>query len=197
MAAVTSSDLAMAQSILDAANIIIPTGNLADGCYDELGTRYVIPQYCIAEPTNLRQDPEAHRTATNTTMTEDEDDTFKKTPTSSASPLTSQPSPSPVHVPAGDDTLYPITVRLSTAQDLKVHISKHDETVASLRTRIFMMPESNVTVQTHTLRLIYLGRLLSDNEGIVCEEAVTDESKLDHVIVIPEGAIIQALAAKK
>lgn len=167
----------------------------------ELGTRYVIPQYCIVEPTNLRQDPETHATVTNTntntntTMTEEDDDTFKKTPTSSLSPLASQPSP--VHVPSGDDTLYPITVRLSTAQDLKVHISKHDETVASLRTRIFMMPESNVTVQTHTLRLIYLGRLLSDDEGIVCEEAVTDESKLGHVIVIPDGAIIQALAAKK
>lgn len=33
-AAMKASDTSMAQSILEAANIILPTGNPADGCYD-------------------------------------------------------------------------------------------------------------------------------------------------------------------
>ncbi|RUS27962.1 hypothetical protein BC938DRAFT_482511 [Jimgerdemannia flammicorona] len=52
-AAVEAQDLKLAQSILDAANITMPTGSPADGCYDELGNRYVIPTYCLVEPTNM------------------------------------------------------------------------------------------------------------------------------------------------
>lgn len=34
---------------------MIPTGYLSDGCYDELGARYVIPEYCYAA-TIVRED---------------------------------------------------------------------------------------------------------------------------------------------
>ncbi|ORZ08944.1 hypothetical protein BCR42DRAFT_424323 [Absidia repens] len=57
-AATTSDDIILAQSILDAANITLPTGNPADGIYDELGTRYEIPLYCLVDPTNVIADGE-------------------------------------------------------------------------------------------------------------------------------------------
>ncbi|OAD71365.1 hypothetical protein PHYBLDRAFT_95130, partial [Phycomyces blakesleeanus NRRL 1555(-)] len=52
-AACTTPDLHLARSILDAANVTLPTGNPAEGCFDELGNRYEIPLYCIVNPSNL------------------------------------------------------------------------------------------------------------------------------------------------
>ncbi|KAI8814054.1 hypothetical protein BJ742DRAFT_786309 [Cladochytrium replicatum] len=52
-AACEAESLEMAQVIIDSANIQIPTGNLADGCYDELGNHYIIPLFCYTDPVNL------------------------------------------------------------------------------------------------------------------------------------------------
>lgn len=43
---------ALAQAIVDGANITCPNGTLTD-CYDELGNRYVLPVYCLSPPINL------------------------------------------------------------------------------------------------------------------------------------------------
>jgi len=48
-------DLALAQAILDGAGISLPGGSLVE-CYDELGTRYSIPVYCLSTPLNLLTD---------------------------------------------------------------------------------------------------------------------------------------------
>ncbi|CAJ0630316.1 6128_t:CDS:2 [Entrophospora sp. SA101] len=48
-----SDDIILSQAVIDTANITIPTGNLAEGCYDELGNRYVIPVYCLVDPINI------------------------------------------------------------------------------------------------------------------------------------------------
>jgi len=48
-------DLALAQAILDGAGISLPGGSLVE-CYDELGTRYSIPVYCLSTPINLLTD---------------------------------------------------------------------------------------------------------------------------------------------
>jgi len=50
--AATREDQAMAQAILDGAGISLPGGSLVE-CYDELGTRYSIPVYCLSLPVNL------------------------------------------------------------------------------------------------------------------------------------------------
>ncbi|KAJ1969048.1 hypothetical protein H4R35_006253 [Dimargaris xerosporica] len=54
-----ASTKADAQAIVDSAQITVPTGRLCDGCYDALGNRYVIPLYCLADPTNLAPDDTA------------------------------------------------------------------------------------------------------------------------------------------
>merc|ERR1719369_151347 len=45
-------DYDMAQAILDGAAVSLPGGSLVE-CYDELGTRYSIPVYCLSFPVNL------------------------------------------------------------------------------------------------------------------------------------------------
>lgn len=45
--------LATAQSIIDAAEISVPTGRLADGAYDSLGGYYQLPQWVVTDPQNI------------------------------------------------------------------------------------------------------------------------------------------------
>ena len=52
-AACESEDDAFAQIVIDSAGIMIPTGLLSDGCYDELGAHYNVPEFCFSKPINL------------------------------------------------------------------------------------------------------------------------------------------------
>ncbi|KAJ5561454.1 hypothetical protein N7461_000215 [Penicillium sp. DV-2018c] len=50
---VRSGDLVLAQSIIDAAGITLPTGDLCQGCYDEHGVLYRLPQCVVSDPENM------------------------------------------------------------------------------------------------------------------------------------------------
>ncbi|KAI8137014.1 hypothetical protein BJV82DRAFT_637222 [Fennellomyces sp. T-0311] len=202
-AAMTSPDIRMAQSILDAANIIIPTGNPSEGCYDELGNRYVIPMYCLVDPTNVivpeddddpHHDDTAGMIASTSVPAQTKDDDDDDQPEEEKKPaITTTTTTTTISPDMTATALIPITVRLSTAQDIKVDISRTDETVASLRTRIYMQ-SANISPQTHTIRLIYLGRILQEEDRIVCEGETIPEPR---PVVIASGAVIQALVSKK
>jgi hypothetical protein len=58
---IRSGDLVTAQSIIDAAGITVPTGDLCEGCYDEQGVLYRIPQCVASDPENMV--PSSCRTA--------------------------------------------------------------------------------------------------------------------------------------
>ncbi|KFB44604.1 hypothetical protein ZHAS_00012486 [Anopheles sinensis] len=45
-------DFQLAQAILDGANISVPNGYLTE-CYDELGSQYKLPIYCLSYPVNI------------------------------------------------------------------------------------------------------------------------------------------------
>lgn len=45
--------LATAQSILSAAEITLPTGDLANGAYDSFGNYYQLPEHIVADPINI------------------------------------------------------------------------------------------------------------------------------------------------
>ena len=45
--------LATAQTILDAAEISLPTGDLANGAYDALGNYYHLPEWIVSDPNNV------------------------------------------------------------------------------------------------------------------------------------------------
>ena len=50
---VQEGDISTAQSILDAAAITLPTGNLKNGAYDEAGNLYQMPEHIVSDPTNI------------------------------------------------------------------------------------------------------------------------------------------------
>lgn len=48
--------LAMAQGILRAAEVTLPTGDLANGAYDSLGNYYALPEWIVSDPINVAED---------------------------------------------------------------------------------------------------------------------------------------------
>jgi len=48
--------LATAQSILTAADITLPTGDLASGAYDAFGNYYQLPGWVVCDPLNIREE---------------------------------------------------------------------------------------------------------------------------------------------
>lgn len=48
-----AGDTATAQGIIDAAGVTVPTGDLCDGCYDENGGLYRLPEVIVMDPSNV------------------------------------------------------------------------------------------------------------------------------------------------
>lgn len=71
-------DLAMAQSILDAAAITVPTGDLKNGAYDEAGNLYQMPEHVISDPTNLVVDQDMKKGETSNDVTDDDEELERK-----------------------------------------------------------------------------------------------------------------------
>lgn len=51
-----NDDFPTAQSIINAAAITVPTGDLKNGVYDEAGNLYQLPEHVISDPQNLLPD---------------------------------------------------------------------------------------------------------------------------------------------
>lgn len=105
-------------------------------------------------------------------------------------------------VPAPDCSTNPFTivVRLSTEKDIPLTISSQNETVGSLRSRLFDCKQLKISNETHILRLVYLGRILQDRMAFVCSEQEVDIEKTfykKNSILIDKDSIIQALVAIK
>lgn len=54
-------ELITAQGILEAAGVTTPTGNLIEGCYDEAGNLYRLPETIILDPINVIPDETARQ----------------------------------------------------------------------------------------------------------------------------------------
>ncbi|KAM3913056.1 ubiquitin domain-containing protein 1 [Leptodactylus fuscus] len=93
--AVENNEHELAQAIVDGASITLPHGSLTE-CYDELGTRYQLPVYCLAPPINL-------------IMERSEEDG------------TDTPEPA-----SNNRREFPLKVRLSTGKDVKLNASMTD-----------------------------------------------------------------------
>lgn len=162
MEANTEADFQMAQAILDGAGISLPNGTLIE-CYDELGTRYVIPVYCLSQPINLV------RVA----------DERSDSPAEFSEPVDDG------HGPHGDDTTsrqkddFRVKVRLSlTGTDLRFHVCP-SETVFAAKKRLRQLHEKKVA-EPSMQRWYYGGKLL------------TDKSKIGQANITP-GHVIQCL----
>ncbi|KAJ3077933.1 hypothetical protein HK102_004853 [Quaeritorhiza haematococci] len=179
-----------AQAIIDSANITIPTGNLTEGCYDELGNHYVIPIFCIVEPTNLIRDNqpsadlepqslgnfEGPSSSRETVMPSANSPTKKEpfdlmvqippsSPSSSSQPSPlQQTSPTASSSPTSASSTAPkinLVFRLSTAKDIKLSVST-DDTIGTIVKAIEEAEGYNTGEDASKvkLRLFFLGRQL-------------------------------------
>ncbi|CAH1766817.1 6842_t:CDS:2 [Entrophospora sp. SA101] len=130
-----SDDIILSQAVIDTANITIPTGNLAEGCYDELGNRYVIPVYCLVDPINILHKDGGDRGI---------DDMNSK--------LLSE------HTKNNEK---PIKIRLSnSSNDIIVNINPKLDTIAILKAKLCI--NQGLDVKKFNVRILFLGRLLDD-----------------------------------
>jgi hypothetical protein len=139
-----SLSLATAQSILDAADITLPTGNLADGAYDLLGNYYQLPAHIVSDPSNIAsgdddEDDDDDRfgeakSAVDATGAEDDD-----VEDCEAERRRAHKGKSVVNV---SDQVLAVFRLSNTAKDLKLGVGK-DESVRSIIHHI--MEESNVS----------------------------------------------------
>lgn len=147
-----------------------------------MGNSYEIPIYCIVQPTNLVDQDGTTQAAART-----EQDSGIDTNITSFPPSDSTDNP------------YSIIVRLSTNHDLTIKINSKQETVGSLRSRIFDTLDTDINSQTHSLRLIYLGKVLTDSTRIVCLEdsESSPTSTQDAIQVSNNKSVVQALISKR
>ncbi len=132
----TSKDFELAQAILDGAGISLPHGSLVE-CYDELGTRYAIPVYCLSYPVNIVVESDGGGSDSPAEYSE------------------------PVNGEVG--TEYKIRLRVSlTSKDVKLVVNTA-ETVASAKRKLH---EQEKMGEPAKQRWYYAGKLLGDKSRI-------------------------------
>ncbi|KAL6863641.1 hypothetical protein J3F83DRAFT_716516 [Trichoderma novae-zelandiae] len=147
--------LATAQSILTAAEISLPTGDLAHGAYDALGNLYALPEWVVADPENLADDgdPDAKGDTTageETAGEEDDEDSERRREEKGKGVL-------------GELEMVALCARLSeTGVDVKVSVAKKD----NVRSVVRKIAESSSLPADKKIRLAYMGKMLKDSQSL-------------------------------
>ncbi|KAK8097652.1 uncharacterized protein PG998_013138 [Apiospora kogelbergensis] len=157
--------LATAQSILQAADVTLPTGNLANGVYDALGTYYAVPEWIVCDPTNVvdggsrddaTADPKAEEDLTGgeETAEDDVDDDEEEA-------LRRREEKGKAVADVRD--LVKIRARLSeNSRDIVLAVG----TGESVRSIIRKIKEEANLPTTKGVRLSYMGRILKENNSL-------------------------------
>ncbi|KAL8289059.1 hypothetical protein RB597_000914 [Gaeumannomyces tritici] len=183
--------LATAQSILSAAEITLPSGDLAQGVYDALGNYYSLPEWVVSDPLNA-VDAEDLPPATDEEEDEDgdddddddEDDVLVSDAKRNVYVAASSPADdddedddNAAHgrrrgekgkgvAPAVPEETISVRCRLSeNARDVVVTIGK-SESVKSLARKI--VDEARLPNNSR-VRIAYLGRILRDHPSLVAQ----------------------------
>jgi len=152
--ALEQNDHALAQAIVDGASITLPHGTLTE-CYDELGSRYQLPVYCLSSPTNLvRENSDG----------DDEDGEGD----ANADGDKSQED-------CGIEM--PLKLRLSTGEEVKVNVRSKDTVLSVKKLLCSKKPEVKADYQ----RWYFSGKML--NDSLKLEEAKLKRGYVVQVIV--------------
>lgn len=151
--ALEQNDHGLAQAIIDGASISLPHGTLTE-CYDELGSRYQLPVYCLSSPTNLVRE--------NADADDDDDDDAKEGGENS---------------PENTGVEMPIKLRLSSGEDVKVNVRSKDTVLSVKKLLSSKHPEIRVEYQ----RWYFAGKMLNDSMKL--EEAKLKKGYVVQVII--------------
>jgi len=146
-------DISTAQSIVDAAAITIPTGDLRNGAYDEAGNLYQMPEHVISDPQNVVLDhqEDIKKGEVSNEATDDDEAIERKREEKGKSVLKT-----------GD--MIKVRARLSDrgGPDVVIHLGK-DQVVRMLVRRV--QEEANVT-GNGKVKIAYMGKVLKDGETL-------------------------------
>ncbi|KAH7310411.1 hypothetical protein B0I35DRAFT_411933 [Stachybotrys elegans] len=146
--------LATAQTILSAAEISLPSGNLVNGVYDSLGNYYQIPEWVVCDPDNLveedRLDVKVNASNTGDETAGEDDEDLKKRREDRGKAVV--------------DVREQIAVRARLSEngrDVVVNISKQD-TVKTLSHRV----AEEARMLDKRIRMAYMGKMLKENASL-------------------------------
>ncbi|KAJ1565462.1 Ubiquitin domain-containing protein 2 [Nowakowskiella sp. JEL0078] len=195
------TEITAAQTYIDSAFITVPTGVLSDGCYDELGNQYIIPAYCFTSPTNLILN-DGFTADIDTTTASSSDNVLTREKISKTSSIESTPLKSDSNTPINDaktnkpfrvatplatsasaNTLG-ITVRLSTAKDIKMTVAQNDSFSAIKKlVEEQEKPQWDSEKKKYKLRFFFMGKTVDERTKIK-DTKISDGGVLQ-VMVVP------------
>jgi len=152
----SGSGIAMAQTILDAADITLPTGDLANGAYDAFGAAYGMPEWVVADPENIVEeeiDIDADKGAEGSEGIDEVEVERRREEKGKA-------------VIAASDMLT-VRARLSVkgGADVVVNIGKKD----SVRLLMKRIVDEAELPPSRRIKIVYLGFLLKENETLFAQ----------------------------
>ncbi|KAL4723920.1 hypothetical protein ACLX1H_009567 [Fusarium chlamydosporum] len=155
--------------ILSAAEISLPTGDLANGVYDALGNYYQLPEWAVSDPQNCQED---QGTASKGDISTVGDDTVADEELSDDE-IDGKKQEKGKEVDEAKE-LVKLRARLSeNGRDINVNISE-SETVRSVAKKIALEAD---LASTKRIRIAYMGKILKDNLSLS-----TQNWKTGHVV---------------
>ncbi|KAH8649952.1 hypothetical protein BX600DRAFT_442043 [Xylariales sp. PMI_506] len=152
--------LATAQSIITAAEITLPTGDLAKGAYDSLGHYYPLPEWIVRDPVNIvversNDDETMGGEETNEELDDDDDD-------DDDDEILRKREEKGKAIDDARDRIK-LRARLSeTAQDIVVSV-KSSDTIKNIKRKVL---QDSGLLRTRDLKLVYMGKVLKDDASL-------------------------------
>ncbi|KAI1205200.1 uncharacterized protein F4807DRAFT_443843 [Annulohypoxylon truncatum] len=153
--------LATAQSILKAAEVTLPTGDLSNGVYDALGNYYALPEWIVCDPVNVTEESNVKRSKSNVRGKDDddmigEDDTTEEMDEDEALRRREEKGKGVADM----KNMVKVRARLSeNLPDVIISVSP-EETVRSFAKRV---AEESRLPSTKHVRVAYMGKILKEN----------------------------------
>ncbi|KAH8894234.1 hypothetical protein GQ53DRAFT_91651 [Thozetella sp. PMI_491] len=153
--------LATAQSILSAADITLPTGDLAQGAYDAFGNYYPIPEHVVADPLNIARRDGGHLADTKGDLTAGEETAEEGDLDGEDEAERRREEKGKAVVDVRDQIA--VRARLSEgSQDVSVSVGKGDS-VRSLARRV---AEEAGLPPNKKIRIAYMGKILKEGSPL-------------------------------
>ncbi|ETS86851.1 hypothetical protein PFICI_00679 [Pestalotiopsis fici W106-1] len=151
------SVLSVAQGILRAVEITLPTGDLANGVYDSLGQYYALPEWIVRDPVNITVEDKAEAQGEHKGELGTGDESSEEIGEEEALRRREEKGKAVVD----SKTTTKIRIRISeTARDIIVRVGP-DERVRSIAQRA--LQQSGLDPSTRRVRLVYLGKTLKED----------------------------------
>ncbi|KAH6648268.1 hypothetical protein BKA67DRAFT_522322, partial [Truncatella angustata] len=155
--------LGTAQGMLRAAEVTLPTGDLANGVYDSLGQYYALPEWIVIDPINITltgsPEPELDRKvekASGEESTEDIDEAEAARRREEKGKAVAEPK-----------SVTMVRIRISeTARDILVRVSP-EESVRGVAQRA--LQQSGLDPSSRRIRLVYLGKTLKEDASLAAQ----------------------------